>query len=258
MEITDFVNQILLPFGGTSAVLIALAAFLGHINTKRIINGDLAQHKLSLEAFKKESRLELLSVKSNNSKEIELLKLQHQKDMESIHNSFRTQFLKYEAYNSISKEKYQELFEKRIGVYGDFLRLKKEIDESIVENAEFFEVHDDDPSHFTNTVKKINDASQANPMLISNELAQLSNELYKKSSQVFSNAKVTAFYAEISGFNDSQEHHEYVMEAENSELRKMFSECGKLYEEWFDQLDADVSKIRLILDMSSEFLNEKH
>ena len=258
MELTEFVNQILLPFGGVSAVLIGLAAFLGNVNTKRIINGDLAKHKLKLEAFKSESGIQLQSLKDQNAKDLELVKLEHAKSMDKIQNEFRTEFLKYEAYTSISKEKYQELFEKRIGVYDNFLRLKKEIDDSLIDNAEFLEIHDDDPSHFTNTVKKINEASQASPMLISNELAHLSNELFKKSSQVFSNAKVTAFYAELSGFNDERPHHEYVMEAENDELRKMFSECGDLYEKWFEQLDVDVSKIRLILDMSSEFLNKKH
>lgn len=256
MEITDFINQILLPLGGTSAVLIALAAFLGNINTKRIVNGDLAQHKLNLESFKNESAIKLQSVKDNNSKEIELLKLEHEKNIERIQNEFRTEFLKHETYTSISKEKYQELFDKRIDVYNGFLRLKKEIDDSIVNNAEFLEVNDDDPSHFTNTVKKINEASQVNPMLISNELALLSNKLFKTSSQVFSNAKVQAFYAEMSGFNDERPHHEFVMEAENDELRKMSSECGDLYEKWFEQLDTDVSKIRLILDMSGEFLNK--
>jgi hypothetical protein len=60
------------------------------------------------------------------------------------------------------------------------------------------------------------EASQASPMLISNELAHLSNELFKKSSQVFSNAKITTFYAEMSGFNDERPHHEYVMEAKSA------------------------------------------
>ena len=258
MEITDFVNQILLPFGGTSAVLIALAAFLGHVNTKRIVNGDLAQHKLNLEAFKKESALELQYIKDMNAKEIELLRLDHSKKMEQLQNEFKTEFLKHEAYTSISKEKFQELFEKRIEVYEGFLKLKKEIDDSIVNDAEFLHIHDDDPSHFTNSISKINDASQAHSMLISNELATLSNELFKKSSQVFSNAKVTSFYAEMSSHDGNQADYERIMDAENSELRKMFTECGDLYEKWFEQLDNDVSKIRAILDVSGEFLEQKH
>jgi hypothetical protein len=256
MELNEFVNLILLPFGGVSVVLIGLAAFLGNVNTKRIINGDLAKHKLKFEAFQSESEIRLQSLKDQNAKDLELVKLEHAKSMDKIQNEFRTEFLKYEAYTSISKEKYQELFEKRIGVYDNFLRLKKEIDDSLIDNAEFLDIHDDDPSHFTNTVKKINEASQASPMLISNELAHLSNELFKKSSQVFSNAKVAAFYAEMSEFNDERPHHEFVMEAENDELRKMLSECSDLYEQWFKQLDDDVSKIRLILDISSEFLNK--
>ena len=243
MALSEFVNQILLPLGGTSAVLIALAVFLGNISTKRIVNGDLAQYKLKLEEFKKE---------------IELLKLDHQKEMENVQNEFRVKFLKHEVYTSISKEKYQELFEKRIAVYEEFLRIKNEIDESIVENAEYIETHDDDPSLFTNDVKKINDASQANTMLISNELAKLSNDLYKKSSQVFFNAKVAGFHEEVNSYNGESVDDQRIMEAEDSELRKMAPECAEVYEEWFKQLNLDVSKIRLILDISSDFLNEKH
>ena len=254
MDISEFVNIVLLPFGGISIVLIALATFLGNVNTKRIINGDLAQHKLKFESFKSDNDLKFQSIKDVHAKEIELIKLEHEKSMEHLRSEFKTEFLKHETYTSISKEKYQELFEKRIGIYEGFLNLKKEIDDSIVESAEFLHIHDDDPTHFTNSISKINEISQANPMLISNELATLSNELYKKSSQVFSDAKVASFYAEMSSFDGDQSDHERIMDAEYSELRKMFTECGDLYEKWFVQLNDDVSKIRAILDISGEFL----
>ncbi|WP_223144907.1 hypothetical protein [Teredinibacter waterburyi] len=159
MAISEFLNQILLPFGGVSAVLIALAAFLGHVNTKRIINGDLAKHKLDLEAFKAQSNTELQSLKDQHAKDLELVRLDHARQMDQVQNQFKTEFLKYEAYASISKEKYQELFEKRISVYSQLLTLKREIDDSIVENAEMLEIHDDDPSHFTDAVAKISKAS---------------------------------------------------------------------------------------------------
>jgi hypothetical protein len=258
MALPEFVNQILLPFGGVSAVLIALAAFLGHINTKRIINGDLAKHKLSLESFKRESNLKLQSVKDKNTSDLELIRLEHTKKMDEVQSDFKTEFLKYEAYTSISKEKYQELFEKRIEVYTKLLTLKNEIDNSIVEKAEWLEVHDDDPSHFTDAVAKISQASQENLMLISNELASLSNKLHLKSSQVFRNAKVTAFFADMNSHNNDSPNYEIIMDAENSELRKMFTECGDLYEKWFKQLESDVSKIRVILDFSGDFLEKSY
>ncbi len=255
MELTEFINQILLPFGGVSAVLIALAAFLGNVNTKRIINGDLARYKLELEEFKARSNVELQAFKDNHAKDLELLKLEHGRRMDEVQSHFKTEFLKYEAYTSISKEKYQQLFEKRISVYSELLSLKREIDDSIVENAEMLEIHDDDPSHFTGAVAKINQASQENLMLISNELAILSNELHSKSSQVFRNAKVTAFFAgEIHSNETCGANYEAIVNAENNELRKMFSECGDLYERWFKQLEADVAKIRAVLDFTGTFL----
>ena len=100
MEISEFLNQILLPFGGVSAVLIALAAFLGNVNTKRIINGDLAKHKLDLEAFKAQSNTELQSLKDQHAKDLELVRLDHARQMDQVQSQFKTEFLKYEAYAS--------------------------------------------------------------------------------------------------------------------------------------------------------------
>lgn len=254
MGISEFVNQILLPFGGVSVVLVALAAFLGNVNTKRIVNGDLAKHKLELESYKAENSMKIQRMRDLHSHELELLRLEHSKEMDRIQNEFKTEFLRYETYTSISKEKYQQLFDRRVSVYESLLSLKKEIEDSIADNAEWLEVHDDDPSHFTDAVKKINEITQSNTMLISNSLAVISNELYEKSMRVFGDAKVASFFADMHGNGEGQEHYEAVMNAENSVLRKMLSECGDLYGEWFKQLDADLSTIRGILDFTGEFL----
>lgn len=256
MEISEFINQILLPFGGVSVVLVALATFLGNVNTKRIVNGDLAKHKLELEAYKTENSIKLQAMKDRHSHDLELLRLEYSKEMDLMQSTFKTEFLRYETYTSISKEKYQHLFDRRVSVYESLLSLKKEIEDSVADNAEWLEIHDDDPSHFTDAVKKINEITQSNAMLISNNLAVISNELYEKSSQVFSNARVASFFAEIHGQRESQENYQAVMNAENDALRKMFSECGDLYGEWFKQLDVDLSTIRGILDFTGDFLTK--
>lgn len=282
MEIHEVVKEVLIYFGGTSAALIALVAFLGHISTKRIINGDLAKHKLELENLKSQNKIEQDGIKSELTKDIkqleasnvqylesikqehelrvEIQKAESNNLLESIKNEMNTAFLKSETYTSISKEMYQTLFNKRIDVYTSLLNLKNEIDKSIVDNAEFFEVHCEDPSHFTDAINKINEASQSNSMLISNELAALSNELFQESSQVFSSAKVSAFYAEMNSYNrnSGEPDFEAVMDAKDSELRKMFTECGDLYERWFEQLEVDISHIRTILDFSGNFLKQEH
>lgn len=237
-------------------VLVAMVGWLAHLSTKRIVEGELAKHKLQLESFKSESSKDLQHVKDNGAKEIEALKSQYTSDIERIKAQLQSEFLKYETYTTISKEIYQELFSKRVEIYGRLLSLKKEIDQSIVDNADFLEIHDDDPSPFTEAVKKIGYASQENPMVLSNELASLSTELVEKSNRVFSNAKVQSFYAEVCN-QDAQYVHEVIMEAENDALRKMFAECGDVYERWFVQLNDDVSKIRSVLDLAGDFLESK-
>ncbi|EKP0307923.1 hypothetical protein JGK42_001747 [Aeromonas veronii] len=256
MEIDEIVKLVLLPFGGVSVVLVAMVGWLAHISTKRIVEGELAKHQLQLESFKSESNKELQYVKDAGAREIEALKNQYTTDIERIKAQLQSEFLKYETYTTISKEIYQGLFARRVEVYGQLLNLKKEIDQSIVDNADFLEIHDDDPFPFTNAVKKIGDAYQENPMVLSNELAALSAELVEKSNRVFSNAKVQSFYAEAHN-HDAKYVHQIVMEAENDALRKMFAECGDVYERWFVQLNDDVSKIRSVLDLAGDFLESK-
>ncbi len=84
----------------------------------------------------------------------------------------------------------------------------------------------------------------------------MSNELHNKSSQVFRNAKVTAFFADMHSHETDSPNYEAIMDAENSELRKMFVECGDVYESWLKQLEGDVSKIRSILDFTGAFLEK--
>lgn len=236
MTFSYLINQILLPFGGVSAVLIGLASFLAHISSKRIINGEVARHKRDLEEFKSTARLQ----------------------MEAIKSDFKLELLKSESYTSISKEMYQELFSKRIEAYEKLINLKRDIEKSLVDNAEYIEFHDDDPSYFTNIIEKINDATREHPMLISNDLAEISDELYKKSIQIFSDAKVKAFYAELSNSGDDYGMYNAMIEAENDELRRMLTECGDLYEKWLTQLNIDLSKIRGILDSTNAFLESEH
>ncbi|MGY6377825.1 hypothetical protein ACXIUJ_23950 [Vibrio parahaemolyticus] len=281
-EIVGMFKDILVLFGGTSAVLIALVGFLGHISTKRIINGDLAKHKQELENLKSTNKIEqnrlandfnreLKRIEALNAQSLELIKQEHElrldvqqtehnRLLENVKHEMNTAFLKSETYKMISQEMFQKLFNKRMEVYTTLLKLKNEIDKSVVDNAEMLEVHCDDPSYFTNSIKQINEASQSNLMLISNELAVLSNELYKKSSQVFSSAKVSAFYAEMGTFDHESGQSDFmaVVDAEDNELRRMFEECGELYDKWFEQLEKDISQIRLILDFSGDFLKAEH
>ncbi|TFH88914.1 hypothetical protein [Vibrio ouci] len=282
MEISEIVKEMLLYFGGTSAVLIGLVGFLAHLSSKRIINGELAKHKLDLENAKSQNKIEQESIKHTFSKEIkeisisnernlQLVRLEHEKalsiqkaesenTLERVKNEMNVAFLKSETYTSISKEMFQTLFNKRIEVYSNLLNLKIEIDKSRLDHAGYLAFNEEDPSHFTTAVYKINEVSQKDSMLISNELAMLSNELYQKSSQVFSNAKVQEFYAELnsSANNNGQANFESMMDARDTELRKLFTECGELYESWFQQLEEDLSKIRMILDFSGEFLKKEH
>jgi hypothetical protein len=222
----EIVTQIAVLFGGTSVVLVALSSFLANIWTKRIINGELAEHKREL-----------------------------QKQVDDAKKELQREVIRHEAFTSISKEKYQELFEDRIKLYKNLLIVKKGIDDSILENAEMLEFYYDDPRPFVEIIQKINSAARDNPMLMSNELAKLSNQLYKESASIFSRAKIEVFHVEQ---NCGSEQPELLMEAENSVFSELNTACGKTYINWLEQLEKDVSKIRASLDFTDVVWHAKY
>lgn len=282
MEFQEALKDIIFLFGGTSAVLISLVAFLGHLSSKRIINSDLAKHKIELENLKSENKIlqdgmkneltkDLRNLESSNTQLLESIKQEHElrieiqqaesnNILEKVKNEMNTSFLKSETYTSISQEMYQELYNKRINAYALLLDVKNEIDKSIIDNAEMLEFQEEDPSHFIGVIHKVNEAFQSKLMLISNELATISNELYKKSSRVFINAKVKVFHAENSTYDggSKQSITQEVIDVEDNELRKMLTECGGIYDQWVSQLEKDTSEIRMILDISGRFLKSEH
>jgi hypothetical protein len=222
----EILTQITVLFGGTSIVLVALSSFLANIWTKRIINGELAEHKREL-----------------------------QKQIDDAKKELQREVIRHEAFTSISKEKYQELFEDRIKLYKNLLMVKKGIDDSTLDNAELLEIYDDDPRPFVEIIQKINSAARDNPMLMSNELAKLSNQLYKESASIFSRAKIEVFHVEQ---NYGSEQPELQMEAEVSVLSELNSACGEIYKNWLEQLEKDVSKIRASLDFTDVVWHAKY
>jgi hypothetical protein len=219
-------TQIAVLFGGVSVVLVALSSFLANIWTKRIINGELAEHKREL-----------------------------QKQVDDAKKELQREVIRHEAFTSISKEKYQELFEDRIKLYKNLLLVKKGIDDSTLDNAEMLEFNDDDPSPFVEIIQKINSAARDNPMLMSNELAKLSNKLYNESASIFSRAKIEVFHVEQNG---GYEQPELLIDTENSVLSELGSACGETYKSWLEQLETDVSKIRASLDFTDVVWHAKY
>ncbi len=126
------------------------------------------------------------------------------------------------------------------------------------DDVESFVFMDDNPQPFADVVKKINDATRKNSMLVSNELASLSNDLFVHSSKIFQQAEISSAQVEIQYGNSNIDAIERSTEAENIELRRLNDECGELYTSWIKQLEKDVSKIRSALDITHEFLGVSH
>lgn len=264
MGFNEIINYLVLPFGGVSVVLVALSTFLGNIFSKRIINGELAQHKLELANLRSEQEVKMAGIKSENElktegmkqeylQKIEASRNENSYNLESLKNELQKELMKYEVYSSMSKEKFQELFQKRIDVYVNLLSLKNEIDQSTNDDISSHFFMDGDPQPFANIVKKINVATRENLMLISNELALLSEKLFVESSPIFTQAKVKSTYIDQRGQINPDDLVQVSIEAENEELDKLHSACGKSYSAWFKQLEKDVSTIRSTLDVAYDY-----
>lgn len=222
MVTIEIINQVVILLGGTSVLVIGLSSFLANIWSKRIINGELAEHKREL-----------------------------QRQIDEAKRDLQREMLRHEAFTSISKEKYQDLFEQRIKLYQGLILVKKKIDDDLLDNADRHAYFDEDPKPFAEIIQKINSASRDNPMLMSNELAKLSNKLYTESAAIFAKAKIDTFYAEQSlNHNGGAGHYELLAEVEDSVLADLYFACGDTYNNWNKQLEIDVSKIRESLDFT--------
>ncbi|PSV31549.1 hypothetical protein [Photobacterium sp. GB-72] len=230
MVTIKIINQVVLLFGGTAVLVVGLSTFLANIWTKRIVNGELAAHKREL-----------------------------QKQVDDAKRDLQREMLRHEAFTSISKEKYQDLFEQRIKLYQGLILVKKKIDDASLDNADTLAYFDEDPRPFAEIIQKINSASRDNPMLMSNELAKLSNQLYEESAAIFAQAKIDTFYAEQS-FNSGvgAEQYQILSEVEDSALAGLYSACGETYNSWNKQLETDVSKIRESLDFTDMVWRAKY
>jgi len=239
----DVINQIISSFGGISfvvitltvllggipSVVIALTFFLANIWTKRIVNNELAAHKLELQ-------------KQINDAKVEL----------------QREAMRHKSFTSISKEKYQELFEERIKLYQNLLLVKKQIDDEKLECADKLALYANSPRPFAEVIQKINSAAREHPMLMSNELATLSNQLYKESSAIFAKAKVDTFYANENFTDSSQVNRCYrLSEVKDSVLSGLHAACGNTYNQWLERLELDVSKIRESLDFTNTIWRAK-
>jgi len=291
LEVSELINTFLLPLGGVSTFVMALAAFLGNVNTKRIVHNELAQHKLNLENLqsknkisletlkldytnklenqKLESAQKLENIQSENKIRLETLKLDYTNKLENqkleganhlekIKTELEKDIIKHDIYSAMSKEKFQELFQKRIDVYETLINIKNEIDKSFNDDVSGHFFMDYDPQSFANSVKKVNEATRKNTMLVSNELASLSEELFETSSPIFLDAKAGSTYIHHYGKYDEDGVAEMSMEVENKALSQLTNKCFDIYTKWFEQLEIDVSKIRSTLDLTSDFIGNKH
>lgn len=104
MELSTYVlNNIIEVLGGAGVIITSLAAFLGRVLSKRIIETEKALLQQQLE-----------KIKSEHAKDIELLK-----------SNLQLELVKRDQFHQISKNTFEKLFNKKIKIYTRLILIKK-------------------------------------------------------------------------------------------------------------------------------------
>ena len=110
-----FLDHIISVLGGAGVVVTSLSAYLG----KLLADRSLMREKASLTR-------DLQSQKDKHSLEIKVLE-----------HDLQLELSKKDQFNQISKSTYENLFNRKISVYSDLLKLKTDYDKFVNESGSF-------------------------------------------------------------------------------------------------------------------------
>lgn len=162
MSATQFVlENIIIVMGGTGAVVTGLSTYLG----KRWADSALLKEKSKFET------------------DLKILENKHSMSIKLLEKDLALELIKKDQFHQISKSTYENLFNKKIAVYSNLLKLKTDYDRFQNESGTFEYI---DPtnqilSHFSLFKKEVED----NRLYISNELSDNYDNWYEQAAPFF-------------------------------------------------------------------------
>ncbi|MUL04314.1 hypothetical protein GNP89_19305 [Aliivibrio fischeri] len=223
MSATQFVlDHIISVLGGAGVVVTSLSAYLG----KLLADRSLMREKASLTR-------DLQSQKDKHSLEIKLLERELQLELS-----------KKDQFHQISKSTYENLFNRKISVYSDLLKLKTDYDKFVNESGsfEYIDPTTDFLSHFNLFKAKIED----NRLYISNELSTVFDDWYKEAAPYFQRIEEeeVSYYASSSMHEGRDVDPQLIWERQEPIIRELVSQTIFKMTDVIKQIDKDVSEIR--------------
>ncbi|MFV8458887.1 hypothetical protein ACNO5M_27810, partial [Vibrio owensii] len=223
LSATQFVlDNIITVLGGAGVIVTSLSSYLG----KLLADRSLMREKASLEK-------DLQSQKDNHSLEIKLLERELQLELS-----------KKDQFHQISKSTYENLFNKKIEVYSELIKLKTDYEIFSNESGsfEYIDPTSDFLTHFNSFKKNI----EENRLYITNELSDVFDDWYKQASSYFQRIEEVeiSLYASNTFPRSEAVEPESIWLEQEPIIRKLISDTMPKMMLVLKQIDKDVSDIR--------------
>ncbi|MEZ8168056.1 MULTISPECIES: hypothetical protein [unclassified Vibrio] len=215
----DLIGSVLASFGGASVIVMGFAHFLGKIWLDQISKRTAAKYNAELLTLKSKGKLALSSFKTKAAAELK----------------------NREEFNGISLEVYQGFFQNRVSTYLKLLKIKNAYTTKMHEDFITEEVEDWGNAYYS-IYSSLRDLVIENQLYISNELEQRFSFLRMNAAEYIKEADKTEGYSYGDDSNVTQERVSKV-------YKKLASETYQEMEDFFNQLDADVKKLRSRIEM---------
>lgn len=222
MSASQFViEHIISVLGGAGILVTGLATYLG----KLLADRSLLKEKAALESL-------LQKAKSDHEMSIKML----EKDV-------RLELVKKDQFHQISKTTFENIFNKKIEIYSNLLKLKTNYERFRYESGsfDFVDPSDDFLSHFNLFRKNI----ESNRLYISNDLSDKYDSWYLDAAQYFRKIEEVEFNISLHSFNGIEsDYHEAIWSEQSPIISALVANTLSKMTEVIEQIEADVKQIR--------------
>ncbi|EGR0068477.1 MULTISPECIES: hypothetical protein [Vibrionaceae] len=217
----ELIGSVLASLGGASVVIAGFAHFLGKIWLDRISKQTAAKYDAELLTLKSKSEFALSSFKTRADAELK----------------------SREEFNGISLEVYQGFFQNRVSTYLELLKIKNAYTTKMNEDFVTEETEDWGNAYYSiySSLRKL---VIENQLYISNELEQRFSFLRMNAAEYIKEADMTEGYSVGDGDDPN-----VTQEQLSKVYKKLAGETYQEMEDFFNQLDADVKKLRSRIEM---------
>ncbi|EOV0164612.1 hypothetical protein ACOIWV_004575 [Vibrio parahaemolyticus] len=217
----ELIGSVLASLGGASVVIAGFAHFLGKVWLDRISKQTAAKYDAELLTIKSKSEFALSSFKTRADAELK----------------------SREEFNGISLEVYQGFFQNRVSTYLELLKIKNAYTTKMNEDFVTEETEDWGNAYYSiySSLRKL---VIENQLYISNELEQRFSFLRMNAAEYIKEADMTEGYSVGDGDDPN-----VTQEQLSKVYKKLAGETYQEMEDFFNQLDADVQKLRSRIEM---------